>query len=186
MVSSKFSKPVVWSSCYSINATLHSHTHTHTHQLQCVIESWKRAASVKSTDLKGYNQQFAPSSAEYTPFLKNRKQIVWVQYGAQSGAESHTSSSLHGQRRSDTPKGLEWMESTSRCVSSVMSQAADIKRRPKAVAPSPLSAAAPHCNYKCSSFWLLALECLDHWHSETEAFIWREVVVLRKTFILRE
>lgn len=93
---------------YQCNAAL---THTHTHFFPpasvCVLfKSWKRAASVKRHwyRFKGLWPTVCTelNSAEDTWFLKkNRKQIVWVQYRAQSG-----------QRWSDTLNGLKRMEST--------------------------------------------------------------------------
>lgn len=76
---------------------LPSHTHTHFFPPAsvCVLfKSWKRAASVKRHwyRFKGLWPTVCTelNSAEDTWFLKkNRKQIVWVQYRAQSGVKSH-------------------------------------------------------------------------------------------------
>lgn len=172
---------------YQCNAAL-THTHFFPPASVCVLfKSWKRAASVKRHwyRFKGLWPTVCTelNSAEDTWFLKkNRKQIVWVQYRAQSG-----------QRWSDTLNGLKRMESTlcfsiyhQRChwqltfrgerrfevkEGEVWVWVVSISRRPR---PSPLPAARYSCNYKCLLFRFLHLECLDHWYFEKEALIWWE------------
>lgn len=178
---------------------LPSHTHTHFFPPAsvCVLfKSWKRAASVKRHwyRFKGLWPTVCTelNSAEDTWFLKkNRKQIVWVQYRAQSGVKSHHlllppwTEVVRYAERTQT-NGIHFMFFY---LSSAMSLAANVQRGAKVrgkggrsvslscinkqASPS-LSSASYSCNYKCLLFRFLHLECLDHWYFEKEALIWWE------------